>query len=191
MITDLVTAYGMNLNLTVCFETSGPCEINIQVLKENKLTKPTCNWTRDFVKKGLWININISDCIVITITVKIETVFYQFFIFFKDFSLENWLDNKGYKINTVLPSYAVSELLHDLDIIQYMEESICDRKTVPFHPSKSGWNNGLYIFHEHHKMTKGSCLIKCSFIYGITWNFKLKKIYFFALTNLYDIFSCL
>lgn len=53
LITDLVTAYGMNLNLTVCFETSGPCEINIQVLKENKLTKPTCNWTRDFVKKGL------------------------------------------------------------------------------------------------------------------------------------------
>lgn len=79
LITDLVTTYGMNLNLTVCFETSGPCEINIQVLKETKLTKPTCNWTRNFVQKGLWININISDYIVFTITVNFETVFYQLY----------------------------------------------------------------------------------------------------------------
>lgn len=69
----------MNLNLTICFETSGPCEINIQVLKETKLTKPTCNWTRNFVQKGLWININISDYIVFTITVNFETVFYQLY----------------------------------------------------------------------------------------------------------------
>lgn len=79
LITDLVTTYGMNLNLTVCFETPGPCEINIQVLKETKLTKPTCNWTRNFVQKGLWININISDYIVFTITVNFETVFYQLY----------------------------------------------------------------------------------------------------------------
>ena len=52
-ILDLETAYGMDLNLSVCFESSGNCEIEIQVFKETKLAKPTCNWTKDFAVKGL------------------------------------------------------------------------------------------------------------------------------------------
>lgn len=38
-ILDLETVYGMDLNLSVCFESSGNCEIEIQVFKETKLAK--------------------------------------------------------------------------------------------------------------------------------------------------------
>jgi hypothetical protein len=51
----------------------------------------------------------------------------------------------GHAVAAVLPLYAVSQLLHDLDIVQYMGESSCNRKSIPFYPSKLGWNNGKAI----------------------------------------------
>lgn len=61
---------------------------------------------------------------------------------FSDFSLNDWMETNGYPLLAVLPLYAASQLLHDLDIIQYLGELSCNRKSVPFYPSKLGWNNG-------------------------------------------------
>lgn len=61
---------------------------------------------------------------------------------FSDFSLNDWMETNGYPLLALLPLYAASQLLHDLDIIQYLGELSCNRKSVPFYPSKLGWNNG-------------------------------------------------
>lgn len=65
-------------------------------------------------------------------------------LFFLDFSLTDWIETNGYSLLAELPFYAASQLLHDLDIIQYLGESSCNRKSVPFYPSKLGWNNGNF-----------------------------------------------
>lgn len=63
-------------------------------------------------------------------------------LFFLDFSLTDWIETNGYSLLAELPFYAASQLLHDLDIIQFLGELSCNRKSVPFYPSKLGWNNG-------------------------------------------------
>lgn len=67
-------------------------------------------------------------------------------LFFLDFSLNDWMETNGYPLLAVLPLYAASQLLHDLDIIQYLGELSCNRKSVPFYPSKLGWNNGITYY---------------------------------------------
>lgn len=62
-----------------------------------------------------------------------------------DFSRETWLASRGYSGNDTLPSYIISELLHDLDIIQYIGESSCNRKSIPFYPNRNGWNTGNVV----------------------------------------------
>ena len=42
----------VSMKLSVCYESAGPCELNIPVFSEHKLHKPTCNWTRGFAING-------------------------------------------------------------------------------------------------------------------------------------------
>ena len=61
------------------------------------------------------------------------------------------MESNGYPLLTALPVYAASQLLHDLDIIQYLGETNCNRKSVPFYPSKLGWNNGRMVVFQPKK----------------------------------------
>jgi hypothetical protein len=151
----------VSLNLSVCLESSGACELTVNVLKENKLTKPSCNLTEDFVIKGWYKKKNpfhlVEYAVELFFFQEILNVHYTCLV---GFSLEKWLEDKDYRIDSSLPSYAVSELLHDLDIIQYLGDSVCNRNTRPFHPSKNGWNNGLYHCHLILKFDISSRLYK-------------------------------
>lgn len=75
-----------------------------------------------------------------------ETVQYLFeyygVFFLTDFSLDEWKESHGHSSLTILPQYVASQLLHDLDIIQYLGDFSCNRKHVPYYPSNLGWNNG-------------------------------------------------
>lgn len=45
----------VNMNLSVCYESAGPCEISIPVFDQHKLNKPACNWTRGFAVNGRFL----------------------------------------------------------------------------------------------------------------------------------------
>ena len=45
--------YIVSANISICFETSGPCELTVPVLDSVKLTKVMCDWGLDtFAIKG-------------------------------------------------------------------------------------------------------------------------------------------
>ncbi|XP_071123204.1 uncharacterized protein [Mytilus edulis] len=51
---DLVgeNVYLLNMNISVCLEVEGPCLIHIPILKNTKLPKHHCNWSKDLNTKG-------------------------------------------------------------------------------------------------------------------------------------------
>lgn len=53
-IDDLVSddVFVFNMNVSVCLESSGPCEVQLHVFKGTKLPKQTCNWNTDYKIKG-------------------------------------------------------------------------------------------------------------------------------------------
>ena len=42
----------VSLNLSVCFESKGPCLISMPVLRKTQLPKALCDWKSDFVDPG-------------------------------------------------------------------------------------------------------------------------------------------
>lgn len=53
-IANLVTdgVYLVNMDVLVCFESSKPCALTINVLTDSRLPKPDCEWNRGFIKPG-------------------------------------------------------------------------------------------------------------------------------------------
>ena len=53
-IEDLVSdnVFVFNMNVSVCLESSGLCEVQLHVFKGAKLPKQTCNWNTDYKIKG-------------------------------------------------------------------------------------------------------------------------------------------
>lgn len=41
--------YKINLKMSVCFEAQGSCEIEVQILNNTEVNKPTCNWANGFL----------------------------------------------------------------------------------------------------------------------------------------------
>lgn len=41
--------YMVSLNLSICFESHGPCVVSIPVLKNARLPKAVCDWKSDFI----------------------------------------------------------------------------------------------------------------------------------------------
>jgi len=41
------------MDISVCMERSGPCEVLLNVFQDTRLPKPLCNWKTDFVIKGM------------------------------------------------------------------------------------------------------------------------------------------
>ena len=39
----------VSLNLSICFESHGPCVVNIPILKNTQLPKSICDWKSDFI----------------------------------------------------------------------------------------------------------------------------------------------
>ncbi|XP_071123205.1 uncharacterized protein [Mytilus edulis] len=61
----------------------------------------------------------------------------------KDFSLRSYLADIGLNGSTLpLPQHTVSELLHYLDIAQFLFQDQCNQHELPFSPNKNGWNKG-------------------------------------------------
>lgn len=46
--------YMVNLDLSICMETNGTCEISVPVLVSTLLPKPVCNWDNDFVISSMY-----------------------------------------------------------------------------------------------------------------------------------------
>jgi hypothetical protein len=42
----------VNMDVSVCLERAGPCEVILHVLQDARLPKPFCNWNTDFIVKG-------------------------------------------------------------------------------------------------------------------------------------------
>ncbi|XP_052067239.1 uncharacterized protein LOC127706622 [Mytilus californianus] len=60
-----------------------------------------------------------------------------------DFSLRSYLTEIGLDGSTsLLPAHQISELLHYLDIAQFLLQDQCNQQELPFAPSKNGWNKG-------------------------------------------------
>lgn len=67
MVEDLVQTYRVNMNLTVCFESNGPCMIIAPVLTNTILPKPVCNWKTGFIDPRRFY---ITDTTVINVSLK-------------------------------------------------------------------------------------------------------------------------
>ncbi|VDI45262.1 Hypothetical predicted protein [Mytilus galloprovincialis] len=60
-----------------------------------------------------------------------------------DFSLRSYLTDIGLDGSvSLLPAHTISELLHRLDIAQFLLKDQCNQQELPFAPSKNGWNKG-------------------------------------------------
>ncbi|KAJ8320500.1 LOW QUALITY PROTEIN: hypothetical protein KUTeg_002087 [Tegillarca granosa] len=57
-IANLVTdgVYLINMEVMVCFESSKPCALTVNVLTDSRLPKPECEWNRGFIKPDFSIN---------------------------------------------------------------------------------------------------------------------------------------
>jgi hypothetical protein len=53
------------MDVAVCLERAGPCEVLLHVLQDAKLPKPICNWNTDFKVKGNTLNKNAlhTECV--------------------------------------------------------------------------------------------------------------------------------
>jgi hypothetical protein len=59
-----------------------------------------------------------------------------------DFSISQWMKEKGLTAGKAMAGYVVSELLETLGIGEYLLESPCDRSAVPYNPATNGWKTG-------------------------------------------------
>ena len=46
--------YVVNMDLFVCLEDGGDCLINVNILNQTKLFKPTCHWDTGFLNSGIF-----------------------------------------------------------------------------------------------------------------------------------------
>jgi hypothetical protein len=62
---------------------------------------------------------------------------------FTDFSLDNFLSNKGLSLSLdKLTSEVTLQLLNKLGVTPFLLDSQCNRDKEPYIPVKGGWNNG-------------------------------------------------
>ena len=40
------------MNISVCLESAGPCEVALVIFDNDRLPKPTCDWNTDFIIPG-------------------------------------------------------------------------------------------------------------------------------------------
>lgn len=64
----------VTMDISVCMERAGPCEVILNVFKDTRLPKPVCNWKTDFVISGMGFPL-VS--IVVTIATKSLTHFVE------------------------------------------------------------------------------------------------------------------
>jgi hypothetical protein len=51
-------SFQVNMDISVCFESNGICEIKMPVFENMRLPKPMCNWNTDFAIPGKLACIN-------------------------------------------------------------------------------------------------------------------------------------
>ena len=44
--------YVISMNISVCLESAGPCEVALVIFDNDRLPKPTCDWNTDFIIPG-------------------------------------------------------------------------------------------------------------------------------------------
>lgn len=44
--------YVISLNISICLESSGPCEVALVIFDNDRLSKPTCDWNTEFIIPG-------------------------------------------------------------------------------------------------------------------------------------------
>jgi hypothetical protein len=59
-----------------------------------------------------------------------------------DFSFDQWLRDNSVPAVQPLPGYAVTKLLHELGIAEYLLEDPCDSTSSPYIPSVQNWSIG-------------------------------------------------
>ncbi|CAC5374575.1 unnamed protein product [Mytilus coruscus] len=106
--------YVISLNISLCLESSGPCEVALVIFDNDRLSKPTCDWNTDFIIPGFSL---------------------------KTYLLGKGLDPDT---TTQLSIHMASQLLHDIGVAPALLDTQCERESLPYHPSSDeiGWNKG-------------------------------------------------
>ncbi|XP_033724553.1 uncharacterized protein LOC117314596 [Pecten maximus] len=109
----------VNLNISVCYdETTVPCAMETVVFEDVQLPKPLCSYSNGFLDK------------------KILTELY-----FADFSLSNWMNEKDLALGSDLPSWATDLLLQKMGIAALTEDTPCTIYSGPYGDLPNGWSS--------------------------------------------------
>lgn len=67
VVEDLVgeEQYVISMNISLCLEANGPCEVSLVLFDNDRLPKPKCDWNTDFIIPGdyqthvLWLYVKV------------------------------------------------------------------------------------------------------------------------------------
>lgn len=55
--------YVISMNISVCLESAGPCEVALVIFDNDRLPKPTCDWNTDFIIPGKPLSVYLESSV--------------------------------------------------------------------------------------------------------------------------------